>query len=104
MAQGRACPVAPGAPLFPGRTGEPTTQSGLWRRWKAALAGAGAGVSDRPLRARRHTCGTALYRATKDLRLVQKQLGHSRPATTAFYADVLDEDMAAGVDKMWDGA
>lgn len=91
----------PGSPLFPGRTGEFTTQSGLWRRWKQALTG--AGVKDRPLRATRHTCGTALYRATKDLRLVQKQLGHVRVTTTAIYADVLDEDMAAGVEKMWDG-
>lgn len=88
------------APLFPGRSGEHTTQNALWRRWKVALAG--ACVKDRQLRATRHTCGTALYRATKDLRLVQKQLGHARPATTAIYADVLDEDMQEGVNKMWE--
>lgn len=99
--KGAGLGTEPGAPLFPGRTGEFTTQNALWRRWKLALVG--AGVKDRPLRATRHTCGTALYRATKDLRLVQKQLGHARPATTAIYADVLDEDMAAGVDKMWEG-
>lgn len=90
------------APLFPGRTGAFTTQNALWRRWKQALIA--AGVKDRPLRATRHTWGTALYRATKDLRLVQKQLGHVRVTTTAIYADVLDEDMAAGVDRIWDGA
>ncbi len=32
----------------------------------------------RTLHATRHTVGTMLYRATKDLRLVQKHLGHSR--------------------------
>ncbi|MBM4356090.1 MAG: integrase, partial [Deltaproteobacteria bacterium] len=42
----------------------------------------------------------ALYRATRDLRLVQKQLGHQSVTTTTVYADVLDEDLAAGMDKM----
>ena len=47
------------------------------------------------------TAGTALYRATKDLLLVQRHLGHARPTTTAIYAGVLDEDVQKGVDEMW---
>lgn len=34
----------------------------------------------------RHWHGSALYRATLDLRLVQEELGHSSPATTSIYA------------------
>lgn len=54
--------------------------------------GAGFKRDRAALRATRHTCGTMLYRATKDLRLVQKHLGHARPTTTAIYADVLEEE------------
>ena len=39
-----------------------------------------------------------LLRKTKNLRHVQKQLGHASPATTAnMYADVSFEDMQDGV-------
>lgn len=88
-----------GAPLFPGRTGGRMTRWGVWKRWKETLKA--AGVQHRPLHATRHTAGTALYRATKDLLLVQRHLGHARPTTTAIYAGVLDEDVQKGVDEMW---
>jgi integrase len=91
--------VGDDAPLFPGRTGERMTRWGVWKRWKESLRA--AGISHRPLHAPRHTAGTALYRATKDLLLVQRHLGHARPTTTAIYAGVLDEDVKAGVDEMW---
>jgi len=90
------------APLFPGRTGQRMTRCGIWRRWKAALAAAGL-PGDRPLHATRHTAAVMLYRATRDLRLVQKQLGHSSVTTTQIYADVLPEDVQAGVDAAWEG-
>ena len=35
-----------------------------------------------------------------DLRLVQKQLGHSRPSITVVYADVCDEKARPGVAVM----
>jgi hypothetical protein len=41
-----------------------------------------------------------LLEASKDLRLVQKQLGHSRPTTTAVYAGVVDERMTEAVNSM----
>ena len=41
-----------------------------------------------------------LYEASQDLRLVQKQLGHSRPSITAVYADVCDEKAREGVAAM----
>jgi site-specific recombinase XerD len=37
------------------------------------------------------------------LRLVQRLLGHSKVSTTAIYADVLDEDVAAAQDVAWPG-
>ncbi len=38
----------------------------------------------------RHSYATYLYRSTKDLRLVQKQLGHSSPTITSLYADIVE--------------
>ena len=43
-----------------------------------------------------------LLRKTGTLRMVQKQLGHRNPATTAnMYADVTFEDMRDGVDGLY---
>lgn len=43
----------------------------------------------------RHTAATRLYRATRDIHLVQSLLGHEKPDTTAIYAhiprDVMEE-------------
>ena len=89
------------APLLPGRTGSPMTRSAAWKRWTAALDR--AGIEHRPLHAGRHTTALTVYRATKDLRLVQRLLGHSKVSTTAIYADVLDEDVAAAQDVAWPG-
>jgi hypothetical protein len=44
-----------------------------------------------------------LYEATTDLRLVQRQLGHSSPSITAAYADITDtkaRDGLAAMDKL----
>lgn len=49
----------------------------------------------------RHTYGTMMYRATKDLRIVQKQLGHSSSKITEVYADVLDEDVEKAVNSLY---
>ncbi len=87
------------APLFPGRTGKPMSRSAIWKRWTAALDR--AGIEHRPLHASRHTTGLTVYRATKDLRLVQRLLGHSKVTTTSIYADILPEDVAAGQDAAW---
>ena len=49
----------------------------------------------------RHTYGTMLYRCTKDLRMVQKQLGHSSCKITEVYADVLREDVEKAVNALY---
>ena len=48
----------------------------------------------------RDSNATLLLETSKDLRLVQRQLGHSRPTTTAVYAGVADERMIESVDTM----
>ena len=41
----------------------------------------------------RHTFGTNLYKETKDIRLVQKALGHSDVRTTQVYTHIVDQDL-----------
>jgi integrase/recombinase XerD len=47
----------------------------------------------------RHTFATELYRQTKDIRLVQKALGHSDLSTTMIYTHIVDEDMEAALKR-----
>ncbi|MBI4370006.1 MAG: site-specific integrase [Elusimicrobia bacterium] len=77
------------------------TASGLEKAWHRARVQAGIA---RPLgfHCLRHSYGTWLYKATKDLRLVQNQLGHSSPSVTQVYADVLEESAKEGVNKAFD--
>lgn len=49
----------------------------------------------------RHSYAVQLYRREKDLRAVQKQLGHSSIQTSQIYADVLEEDLERQVRGMW---
>jgi site-specific recombinase XerD len=51
----------------------------------------------------RHSYGTLLYRNTKNLRLVQKQLGHSSITTSTVYADVSLEETVAAVNALFEG-
>ena len=49
----------------------------------------------------RHTYAVRLYKSSGyNLRLVQKQLGHSSISTTQVYADVVDSDAQEAVDKL----
>jgi len=41
----------------------------------------------------RHTYATDLYQETKNIRLVQKSLGHSDLSTTMIYTHIVDEEM-----------
>lgn len=50
----------------------------------------------------RHSYGTYLYQKTKNLRMVQKQLGHSSITTTTVYADVSVQETLGAVNKLYD--
>jgi integrase/recombinase XerD len=47
----------------------------------------------------RHTFATELYRQTKDIRLVQKALGHSDLSTTMIYTHIVDEDLEVALKR-----
>ena len=53
-----------------------------------------AGISNEyTFHSMRHSYATHLYAKTLDLRLVQKQLGHSSPAITQIYADIVNSNL-----------
>ena len=79
--------------LFPSERGEKMTRSGIqqvFKKW-AKKSGISSHYSIHSLR---HTYATNLYKASGyNLRLVQKQLGHSSPSITQVYADVMNSDV-----------
>lgn len=81
--------------LFPSRDGH-IQKRAIQHAFKKALELAGLPLHYSP-HALRHSYGVYLYRHTKDLRLTQKALRHRRSTTTEVYADVLPEDVFAGV-------
>ena len=88
------------SPLFPStRTSGHLDPSAINRIWNATLAA--AGVHREPgtgPHSARHTHATRLYAATRDLRLVQDELGHADPSMTAIYAHVATERKLAAAD------
>jgi len=87
--------------LFEGKRGSLTAQ-GLQRIWKAAVKRAGL-PKELSIHCARHTIAVHLLKKTGNLRLVQKQLGHSSPATTAnMYADISFEDMQEGLNGLYE--
>ena len=86
--------------LFVGKRG-PLSARGLQQIFKAALRRAGL-PQELSIHCCRHTMAVHLLRKTGNLRMVQKQLGHRNPATTAnMYADVTFEDLRDGVDGLY---
>lgn len=92
--------VEPESPVFLSERNSKMCRSAVHRLWKAALARA-----ELPTRwgvhATRHSYAVEVYRKTRDLRLTQRQLGHSSPVVTTVYADLLDDDVRRGVAKVW---
>jgi integrase/recombinase XerD len=93
-------PTESGYPLFVGQHGVALTRFGMTKVWKAAIRG--AGLPDQwGIHSARHTFAVEVYRKTRDLRLTQRLLGHASAVTTMTYAALLDEDLRAGVEKVW---
>ena len=66
---------------------------------RAALVGAGVTAGQNMHRGR-HTTGRAVQRATGDLKLTQRLLGHKDIRTTSIYAELDTADLAAALRAM----
>jgi integrase/recombinase XerC len=88
--------------LWLGQKG-PLTIRGLQQMWHRCCKRAGLSPKI-SIHAARHTLAVRLLRSSHNLRMVQKQLGHSSPTTTAnLYADVTFEDMQAALSSLFVG-
>lgn len=74
----------------------PITENGFKTQWRRAKRT--AGVADFRFHDTRHTAATRLVRATGNLKLAQKMLGHTEIATTSRYSHVTDADLRAGME------
>jgi integrase/recombinase XerD len=83
--------------LFPTLKGTPIHASALCAMVKRRRDKAGLRHKDVHPHMLRHTFATDLYRQTKDIRLVQKALGHSDLSTTMIYTHIVDEDLEAAL-------
>jgi integrase/recombinase XerD len=57
--------------------------------------------SGKSVHALRHSYAVELYRHERDIRAVQRQLGHASIQTTQLYADVTKEDIQGQVKGLW---
>lgn len=83
----------PEAYLLRTERSEKYSPSALWRRWKKYCL--------KTLHSARHSNATLIFQASgSNLRMVQKQLGHSRITTTQIYADVMPQVMEENMSAM----
>jgi integrase/recombinase XerD len=88
--------------LFVGQRGFWTTQA-IQQIVKKYLKILGIYEKGKSVHALRHSYATELYRKNKDLRAVQKQLGHSSSQSTLIYVDVTPDDLQEQVRGLWNG-
>ena len=92
----------PGANLFLSRNKKPYSTRAVQKRFHFYKDKAGV-KKDCGVHALRHSFALLLYKASNyNLRLVQKQLGHSSIITTQIYVDVLDIETEKAVNKMFE--
>ena len=86
--------------LFPSERGGNMTRHGIERVFKTMAAKAGLDKKH-SIHTLRHTYATHLYKASGyNLRMVQKQLGHSSITTTTVYSDVLNQDLTDALENL----
>jgi site-specific recombinase XerC len=77
----------------------PITESGLKTLWRRARYNEERALpADLKFHDMRHDFGTKLLRATGNLKLVQKAIGHARIETTTRYAHVLNDEVRQGME------
>ena len=97
--EARELPTGDDDPVFTSQRGGALSVSGGERIVEGAMKRAGIAGKRNPHRLR-HNYGARIYRATKDLRMVQKLLGHSRIDTTTIYAGLFGEDVKDAVERI----
>ncbi len=86
--------------LFPSERGDKMTRFGIGGVFKTMAAKAGLNPKH-SIHTLRHTYATNLYKASGyNLRMVQKQLGHSSITTTTVYSDVLNQDLTDALENL----
>ncbi|MCH9027833.1 MAG: tyrosine-type recombinase/integrase [Proteobacteria bacterium] len=98
----RGEPMSEDDPLFFGQRGQ-WTAAAVSQAVRRVLESCGLYERGRCVHALRHSYAVALYRRERDLRCVQKQLGHASIQTTQIYADCLPEDIREQVRGLWGG-
>jgi len=86
--------------LFIGQRG-PWTSQAIQQIVKKYLKALGLYESGKSCHALRHSYAFRLYRRSRDLRALQKQLGHASVQTTQIYTDVTKEDIQALIKGFW---
>ncbi len=86
--------------LFIGQRGHWTSQA-IQKIVKKYLKALNLYENGKSVHALRHSYAVALYRREKDIRAVQKQLGHASIQTTLIYADILKEDIQDQLKGLW---
>jgi site-specific recombinase XerD len=87
--------------LFHSERGEKMTRFGIGRVFMTIAEKSVSVAPHHSIHSLRHTYGTNLYKASGyNLRLVQKQLGHSSITTTSVYSDVINKDMDEALENM----
>jgi site-specific recombinase XerD len=94
-------PINTGSFLLVSSHGKPYSTRTLQYAFKTSLKKAGL-PGYYSIHACRHSYGTYLYQKTKNLRLVQKQLGHSSISTTTIYSDVSMEETLEAVNGLFE--
>jgi integrase/recombinase XerD len=77
---------------------KPDGWRGIIRKWLEYTGLYRVGCSCHSLR---HSAATALYAVRKDLRCVQKFLGHRAISSTQIYAHITESEMYDQVERMW---
>lgn len=96
----RGEPTGPDDFLFMGQRG-PWTAQAIQFLVKKYLKVLGIYENEKSVHALRHSYAVEFYRQEKDLRGLQKQLGHASIETTQVYADVSTADIQKQIRGLW---
>ncbi|MCK5708052.1 MAG: tyrosine-type recombinase/integrase [Candidatus Aureabacteria bacterium] len=89
------------APLFCNKKGKHLSKRTFQSDFKKLVLKAGLPVHY-SIHSVRHTYASFLLRASRNIRLIQKQLGHSRITTTEVYADVMNEELEKALGHLYE--